>query len=128
MQITRIFSFVKNSKIEVVYISPYSQVNKLIEEYYYRMLKIHNAKTEVNDSSQVHFVYLENMSKQLGKRANTDDNLLYGLRPEKLTELKRLVKNKQAYIVPSECTRTVMKLCYLLDIPCHAGTFSKSSL
>lgn len=123
-QITRVFAGVRNPNAEVVYISPFYEMSAKIEEYYHRMLKIRGDC----EPPTVHFFYLEKMTEQLGRRVNTDDNFFYGLNGERLATLKGLLKGKQAYIVPGEMTRTLVKLCYALDMPCYGSTFTKQSL
>lgn len=119
-QISRIFS-VKDPKVDVIYISPFTLTNE-VYEYYKKILELGELEKPEN---RFHIVVPENYVK-FKETMSLTQTLLYS--PKAIKRIKSLIQERQAYIVPGISTKQDIKLSITLGIPIMCGDPSKISM
>ncbi|EGR31111.1 IQ calmodulin-binding motif family protein, putative, partial [Ichthyophthirius multifiliis] len=113
IQITRIFAL-KDPLLEIIYISPY-QLSSEIVNYYYKILELGDIQ---NYKDRLHFIYPEN-SCQFPSHFSTSSLLLYS--PQAINRIKKLIKGKQAFIVPGYPSNDDIRLSKSIEAPLMCG-------
>lgn len=108
-QISRIFS-VKDPKVDVIYIAPFTLTNE-VYEYYKKILELGELEKPEN---RFHVVVPENYVK-FKETMSLTQTLLYS--PKAVKRIKSLISDRQAYIVPGISTAEDIKLSITLGIP-----------
>lgn len=108
-QISRIFS-VKDPKVDVIYVSPFTLTNE-VYEYYKKILELGELEKPEN---RFHIVVPENYVK-FKESMSLTQTLLYS--PKAIKRVKSLISERQAYIVPGFSTAEDIKLSITLGIP-----------
>lgn len=119
-QISRIFS-VKDPKVDVIYIAPFTLTNE-VYEYYKKILELGELEKPEN---RFHVVVPENYVK-FKETMSLTQTLLYS--PKAIKRIKSLINERQAYIVPGFATGEDIKLSITLGIPIQWGDPSKVSI
>lgn len=119
-QISRIFS-VKDPKVDVIYIAPFTLTNE-VYEYYKKILELGELEKPEN---RFHVVVPENYVK-FKETMSLTQTLLYS--PKAIKRIKSLISERQAYIVPGYATGEDIKLSITLGIPIQCGDPSKVAL
>jgi len=119
-QISRIFS-VKDPKVDVIYVSPFTLTNE-VYEYYKKILELGELEKPEN---RFHIVVPENYVK-FKETMSLTQTLLYS--PKAIKRIKSLISERQAYIVPGMSTGEDIKLSITLGIPIQCGDPAKVSM
>ncbi|CAD8110896.1 unnamed protein product [Paramecium sonneborni] len=110
-QISRIFRAI-NPQVEIIYVCAYEQ-DKDILMYYERMFELH----------QVSFKKVRFLTPENGDKFNSHMSLLQKLiySPKCLKQIKKIIENKLAIIIPGYPSNEFIQLSHILNIPLYSG-------
>jgi hypothetical protein len=100
--------------VEVIYISPYD-LSADIFNYYYKILELGDV---IDFKNRLHFIWPENHNI-FPSHFSTSRNLMYS--PKAMARIRKLIKNKLAYIIPGYPSNDDVKLATSLNIPLFSG-------
>ena len=120
LQLNRLINLI-DPNISIIYITPY-EINEDIIKYYYSILEKLGIK---NIESRLIFV-VPDANKFLPFYFNLSKLLFFS--PKTLKQIKKIIKNDYAYIVPGITNEIEEKISVYLNIPILSGNFSQSKL
>jgi hypothetical protein len=100
--------------LEIIYISPYD-LSPDVSQYY---LKVLSLCAQHSSSSRLYLVFPENHS-ELPSHYNLNQCILYS--PKLIKRVKKIIKNKEAYIVPGYPSNDDIKVAGVFGVPILAG-------
>ena len=120
LQLNRLINLI-DQNISIIYITPY-EINEDIIKYYYSILEKLGIK---NIESRLIFV-VPDANKFLPYYFSLSKLLFFS--PKTLKQIKKIIKNENAYIVPGIINEIEEKISVYLNIPILSGNFSQSKL